>query len=137
MNQASICGFVLAVAGQKLSFGLTCWRFLPQSGNVFSSSFLDKIPEKNCPIWKDNYFLKKYSTVLILLYQLITNLYYYSNYDKKIFDIKNLRCRIVKVPCSSKFITGLGSSGKSMFNISWCQLIFFLSRFLWIHIWWP
>lgn len=50
LNHASIAPLVRAVAGQKLSLGLICCRFLPQSGKTLSSSFRVNIPEKYAPI---------------------------------------------------------------------------------------
>jgi hypothetical protein len=49
LNQASIAFLVLAVAGQKLSFGFICWRLRPVSGRVFNSSFFVKIALKYAP----------------------------------------------------------------------------------------
>lgn len=49
LNQASIAFLVLAVAGQKLSFGFICWRLRPVSGSVFSSSFFVKMALKYAP----------------------------------------------------------------------------------------
>lgn len=55
LNHASTAALDRAVAGQKLSFGLICCLFRPESGNVFSSSFLPMIALKYAPIWKNVY----------------------------------------------------------------------------------
>lgn len=74
LNHASMAALERLVAGQKLSFGLICCRFLPGSGNVFSSSFFPKIPLKYCETYWSN-LMKMYhytwKTILTFIIHLI------------------------------------------------------------------